>query len=111
MFDHNKKIFIGDIDCTKFEEKFKIRSLTRYRKLWSDAEKNGYNFESFEEMEEFFKKDIRIKRDVLKNLFYIENKLGAEIVYFLLSEKEYIDKFLQKNNSKFCFIQVNKKKL
>ena len=109
MFDHNNKIFIGDIDCTKFEDKFKIRSLTRYRKLWDTARKNGYKFDNFEEMDNVFKEDIRVKRQVLKYLFFIENKLGAEIVYFILSERDYISNFLEKKNKRILFIQINEK--
>ncbi len=109
MFDHNKKILIGDIDCTNFQENFKIRSLTRYRKLWDAAKKIGYKFDNFEEMESVFKEDIRVKRQVLKYLFFIENKLGAEIVYFILLEKDYISKFLDKNNKEISFIQINEK--
>ena len=104
MFDQNKKIMVGSIDCTDQRPKFNVRSITRYRHLYQTAIKANYEFEDFQEMDNFFIEDIRMKREVLKYLFYIENKLGAEIVNFLLLEKEFIETIFIDGE----FIQINK---
>ena len=39
-------------------------------------------------------------------MFFIK---GAEIVYFILLERDYISNFLDKNNKEISFIQINEK--
>ncbi|MGL5617582.1 MAG: Abi family protein [Metamycoplasmataceae bacterium] len=92
MYKDNDKIMIGNIDCTTYQEKFKVRSITRYKKLYEILKSKGYEVSDFNDLNHIFNRDIRIKLEVLKHLFYIENRLAAEIVNFLQdSEESFID--------------------
>ncbi|MGL5592140.1 MAG: hypothetical protein ACRDCJ_02145, partial [Metamycoplasmataceae bacterium] len=92
MSNENNKIMIGNIDCTNYQSKFNVRSITRYKKLYAILEAKGHSIDNFEDLDHIFNRDIKIKLEVLKHLFYIENRLAAEIVNFLLaSEKSFID--------------------
>ncbi|MGL5205363.1 MAG: Abi family protein [Metamycoplasmataceae bacterium] len=92
MNNEKNKIMIGNIDCTDYQSKFDVRSITRYQKLYLILKAKGYNVKDFEDLDHIFNRDIKIKLELLKHLFYIENRLAAEIVNFLLeSEKSFID--------------------
>ncbi|MGL5732509.1 MAG: Abi family protein [Metamycoplasmataceae bacterium] len=101
MYKENGRIMIGDIDCTDQEDKFKVRSVTRYIKLYEILKAKGYIAQDFSDLDHIFNRDIKIKLDVLKHLFYIENRLAAEIVNYLMnSEQSFIDLVWEANEFK-----------
>ena len=108
VFDENFKIMIGKIDCTEYENKFYIKSITRYRELEKLLRVRGHNPTEFTHLEKRFIDDIRLRRKVSEYLFYIENKIAAEIVGFFLSNEKNINLVFDKSNNKF--IQFNKEK-
>ncbi|MGL6125393.1 MAG: Abi family protein [Metamycoplasmataceae bacterium] len=90
--NQNNKIMIGNIDCSDYQEKFKVRSITRYKHLYKILKNKGYFVNDFNDLDHIFNRDIKIKLKLLKHLFYIENRLGAEIVNFLIGcEESFID--------------------
>ncbi|MGL4183760.1 MAG: hypothetical protein ACRCRP_01360 [Metamycoplasmataceae bacterium] len=102
LSDKDIKRLIPDIDFINHKKVFKTWSITRYIKLIEKAKEKEIYFNDFDSINNFFIEDIRLKRILLKYLFYIENKLGAELVSYLIIEKEDV-----KNIIKKCeFIQI-----
>ena len=108
MFNENNKIIIGKIDCTAHEDKFYIKSITRYRELETLLRLRGHNLINFLELEQWFIEDIRLRREVAKYIFYIENKVAAEIVNFWLINENLINLIFDKNENKFIQFNVTK---
>ncbi|MGL5205095.1 MAG: Abi family protein [Metamycoplasmataceae bacterium] len=92
MYKENERIMIGDIDCTIQQNKFKVRSITRYKRLYEILKNKGHIIRDFKDLDHIFNRDIKIKLEVLQHLFYIENRLAADIVNYLInSEQSFID--------------------
>ncbi|MGL5357643.1 MAG: hypothetical protein ACRDA7_02425 [Metamycoplasmataceae bacterium] len=102
LSDKDIKSLIPDIDFINYKKIFETWSITRYIKLIEKAKEKGITFNDFDSVNNFFIEDIRLKRKLLKYLFYIENKLGAELVSYLIVEKEEVKNIMEN----YEFIQI-----
>lgn len=98
-----------EINFKRFKEdfenrpEFKRKSFLLYKKLDRILYDKNIIITDFEELNNWFIKDIRLRRTLLKYISYIENRFGAELINFWYKNQEKIDNLIKNDN----FVQFN----
>lgn len=84
---------------------FKRKSFLLYKKLDKILYDKNIIIDNFEELNNWFIKDIRLRRTLLKYISYIENRFSAELINFWYKNQKKINDLILNQN----FIQFNSK--